>query len=251
MNNLKLSEKDAFIIGTGPSTAKLLKHKHLLNNFTVIGLNFSIKDFEENLDYHIVMEKEPNVIYNYMKNNPYREDLPRIINKIPLRFFPKDANLIPAVRCDFKHKPSLRSYTNEFGSGLFSGYITHTIRQPASVCLQALHLAGILGCKNVYTIGCDFLFQGDLRYYTGYDNKDHKSNISTSIVRPKNIVEVDFCGEKRLTAECYKNTADWTNRFIKEVCRPEMEVYDFSGGLLTAAIQLNLEEFMGKYENNI
>ena len=249
----KCSEKSSLIIGTGPSTKKILKYlKYLKDIFDVIiGVNFAIVDFEYILDFHMVMENKPTGITDYFKKIKSRKDLPRIFNYMSLRWLPKDLNIYKAIRWNFSGRPDVRKYKTEDGEGLFAGYHKKQFSNFGCVSLQALHFAGILGCSKAYTIGMDFVFGKDQKYYLGYTGKDHKKEITDAIVIPKNIVDVELNGEKRQTYYEYKETAEWMNRFIKEECVPNgMGVYDFSGGLLMEAKQLDIDEFMEGVEED-
>jgi len=253
-NNFK--SKKCLIIATGPSTKKLLKYKDNLRTYfdVIIGVNFAQIDFEDILDFHMVMENSPSRIINYFKQNQYRKDLPRILNWMCIEKFPKDMYKVKAQRHNFNHKPNIREYDTEHGYGLFEGYTKRCGIFPGCVTIQAIHFAGILGCSKIYTIGADFVFRDEDQYYKSYRDIKHKDEMNTVVVIPKKIVEVELNNKTYTTNECYEYSANYINRFINEECNLNgVEVYDFSNGLLISATQLNIDDFFKReyYNENI
>lgn len=245
------TNKSALIVSTGPSTKKLIKYKDIINKKfdVIIGTNYSILDFEQQLNFHVVMENWPKLLGNQLKKANYRRDLPRVINYIALRFLPKDINVVKATRCNFNHKPNLFEYKTDDGEGLFEGYTPVRNRGAyfGSVSLQSFHLACILGCTNIYFIGSECLTKKELHYYEDYKGKDIRDNMTNSAVRPPDIIKVQHNGKEYNSTPVYKLTADYINSLIIDQCRPNnIEVFDFSGGLLTEAEQLDIDVFMNK-----
>lgn len=250
----KHAGQSALIIGTGPSCKQLLDHRDQLRSKfdVIIGLNFSIIDFEQQLDYHLVLENKPTKVEFWMRQNPHRKDLTRILNNKAIRFFPSDLNIIKADRWDFDGKPDIRNYDVEGGSGLFAGYEELFI--DGSVIIQAVHLAGIMGCNKIYTIGGDLYFK-DKRYYYG-DDHSNKYRITH---KPMNrlgdkqlaLCEVEFRGEKVWSLPVYAKSALCVNKLAKEECEPNgIEVYDFSDGLLTTRPVIVSEFFQEEEKSN-
>jgi hypothetical protein len=72
----KHAGKSALVVGTGTSTLLAIETKHLLKSHfdVIIGINFATKELEEQLDYHIVMEHTPAVVYKEMFELNHRKD---------------------------------------------------------------------------------------------------------------------------------------------------------------------------------
>lgn len=165
----KYSGGAGLVIGTGVSTRKLLPHKdNLKKHFDVIvGVNFAIKDFESQMDFHVVAEKNPVNIYVEM-NKPEinnRSDLPRVFNWKAIHKYPKNLNFIKMTRNSFNGKPDIRKYKHNKTEGLLTGPINEDGLSVGTVVMQALHLICILGCDKVYLAGADFVFSKEYDHY--------------------------------------------------------------------------------------
>ncbi len=238
-------DNSALIIATGPSTSKLLKHKNKIKDMfdVVIGVNFSILDFDDCLDFYLSTENKPYSHISEFKENKYRVDIPRIVSYITIDRWPQDLNLFKVYRDTFDRKPNIRQYKNINGEGLFKGYDTIT-KAPGTVTLQAIHLATILGCNRIYIIGSELYYKTTARYYHAEYERKHNLNPRSKRDEHK-IVEVKIGSKVYKTLNAYKWTVHYINRFIGEECTPNgVQVMDFSDGLLTSAIQLDLDEFM-------
>jgi hypothetical protein len=235
----------ALIIGTGPSTSKLLKHKHKVKDIfdVVIGVNFSILDFDDYLDFYLCAENKPQLLINEFKKNKYKKDIPRLVSYISIDRWPKNFNLFKIHRDTFARKPDIRKYKTENGEGLFKGYDTLS-KSPAGAVLQSLHFSTILGCNKIYIIGSEFHYEIGARYYHAEYERKHNLNPRSKRNEHK-LIEVKVGQKTYRTLNAYKWAAHYTNRLIDEECIPNgVEVIDFSDGLLTSATQLDLDKFM-------
>lgn len=236
--------KTILILGTGTSTSLAIPHKYNLKKHfdIIIGINFATKEFEDQMDYHIVMEHTPVPIYTDMFKRKHRKDLPRILNCTCLKSFPQYLNIIKSTRYGFNDNPHPRKYTKDDGEGLFSGYnnIAH------STAIQAIHLACIMGCDNIYLIGIEMMFKDKFDHFYKdrlYRNRPkHLSKASTHT-----IINVDVDDKKYESIQFFKNSAEDIDRFIASACRPMgINIYDFSEGLLKEPIKLDFDKFMDK-----
>ena len=245
-------DNSALIIATGPSTSKLLKHKNNIKNIfdVVIGVNFSILDFDDCLDFYLSTENKPYSLMDEFKENKYRVDVPRIVSYITIDRWPQDLKLFKVYRNTFNRKPGIRRYKTENGDGLFKGYDTFN-KAPGSVTLQAMHFATILGCNRIYIIGAELCYETDImHYYKEYEqnNYPHISHPLSGRNEDQLVeVKIEVTNRQKIckTRNTYKWSAHYINRFIDEECIPNnVEIFDFSNGLLTSATQLDLDSFM-------
>jgi hypothetical protein len=248
--------KSALIIGSGPSVQNIKKFESRLRNYfdVVIGVNFAILDFENVLDYHLVLEDKPTRVAFLTRITRCRTDLPRILSYKAIRYFPLHLKIIRAKKCGENF--NIFEYKTKRSEGFFNGYEEFPIGR--SIIFQALHFAGILGCKKVYTIGTELLFR-DSKYYYGKDFRKkyritHKK-IERDIKLNRDLytqVSIDHRGEKCFSIPFYIETAKGINRFIEEVYQKNgIEIYDFSNGLLLDEIQIDLDEFFGPQNGSI
>ena len=228
------------IIGTGASTKRILPYKHLLKEKfdVIIGVNFSIKEFEKEMDYHVVGEKTPTKLFII---DNFRKDLPRIFNWKTILKYPKDMNFVKMTRNYFNTGVNIRSYKAEKTEGLFIGPIASDNLSLGTVMLQAIHLAGIIGCKDLYLVGADYVFTKDLdHYYNDKLYRDTKKDWGTP------IITVEYNGEKRSTLRYFKESAAYINKVINYTLKPaSINVYSFSDGLITNAECVDVDKFFG------
>jgi hypothetical protein len=235
--------KSAILIGTGPSAQDILKYKSIIKNkFDVaIGVNFSIADFEDVLDFHLIMESKPTKIAKWMNDNhDFSLNLKRVFNQRSIRLFDPRFSFVKAKRGYYGNNFNVRKYSED--DGLLFAY--KDIIGGATVMLQAMHFACILGCSSMYLIGAELYFR-DQRYY--FDNQEeHNLSIHKTICRPEyNPISIEHNGESVYSIETYIGSAMCMNKFILSECVPAgIKVFDFSGGLVTEAEQINIDSFM-------
>lgn len=232
----------ALIIGTGSSTAKLLNYKSEIKKHfnVVIGLNFATKDFEDIMDFHIIMEKNPVVMAAEMSLN-YRKDLIRVLNYKSIGLFPKDMNIIKARRDQFQDTFSITSYRSKYYEGLLEKRKPGRLLYYGTVMLQALHFACILGCKNIYLIGADLMFKDEFDHY--YKDRFYRDPVTAPESRSP-LSNVIVNGETFQTTYVFKKSAKYIDKAIIGQCRTRgIEVYDFSDGLIKQAVKLDVDSF--------
>lgn len=236
----KHSGKSVLIIGAGPSSQKIVKHSTQLKKWfdVVVCLNFSIRDFDGIADYLMVLENKPTVLAKWIRENVKDRSLTYIVNQNSVRFFPQSLNLVLADRSTCNDAPDITNYNGS----LFDGF--SYIREGTSVLIQALHMAGIFGCSEIYMIGVEMMFK-DSRYY--YDPKrriTHKAPTDRSHKDLK-MHEIDFNGEKYQSFPVYYKSAESANVLIKTVFADNgIRVVDFSKGLITEAEKMNIDGFI-------
>lgn len=235
------------IIGTGPSTKELVSFKgRLKSRFgLVMGLNFATNDFEDEMDYHVVLEKNPVKTYQAMiDSGEYRRDLPRILNWKSLDRFPGDLNIYKSTRSNFSFSPDISKYRHNGTEGLLLGPPDSKGLSVGSVMLNAIHLASIMGCAKIYMVGADLLFKDQ---YDHYYPDNHYRKSTTKLKNRSPIIKVSHKGKTYQTTEFFRESAKFIDTVIETKCNPiGIEVFDFSEGLITKAKQLNLKEFFGE-----
>lgn len=240
-------DKSVLIIGTGSSTAELIKYKDQIKSKfdVIIGLNFATKNFEDVLDYHVILESNPVAIYSEMNKSgaKYRRDLPRILNWKCIHRFPKDLTTIyKAIRSNFDFNVDITKYKHNGSEGLLYGPIDTTGLSAGTVMSNAIHFACIMGCNKIYMVGADLLFRDENDHYYA-DNQFYRKS-KTKIHKRSPIVKVIHKGKSYLTTELFRESAKFIDKIIKEQCEPNgIEMYDFSDGLLYQPKQLNMKDF--------
>jgi len=240
----KHSKSSVLIIGTGHSTKTLVPYKHSLRDKfdIIIGLNFATKDFEKQMHYHVILEKNPVVIYEDMKKRSYRKDLVRILNKKSIHRFPQDIIAVPAGRNHFNGNPNIRKYKHKGEEGLLIGPKGNKGLSVGSVTLNALHFAAILGASNIYLMGADLIFRDE---YDHYYPDHHYRKSKTKLANRSPIVDIDLAGKTYKTTRFFQESAVYIDKVIDTFCAEAgIAVYDFSNGLISNAIKLDLDEFM-------
>lgn len=241
----KHKDCSALLMGTGYSAKTFIPHKKSIRDLfgIVIGLNFITNDFEDILDYHMILEKDPVASYTEMhKTKKYRRDLPRILNWKTLHKFPNDLNIYKATRANFNFRPNIKKYRHNGQEGLLIGPQKGKNLSVGSVMLNALHLACIMGCKHIYMVGADLMFKDDNDHYYKDNNFYRKSKTKEANRSP--IVQVNHKGETRYSTQFFVESAEFIDEVIDKHCRSlGIEVYDFSDGLLKRPIPINVKDF--------
>lgn len=239
-------DSSVLIIGTGISTKNLIKYKsELRKRFDIIiGLNFAIKDFEDILDFHIVMEKAPIGIEKEMAQNGYRRDLIRVLNYKAIKFFPDDIPIIKARREYFNGEHLINKYRLYGYEGLLE------VRKKAefgrlfygTVLLQAIHFACILGSTNIFLSGADLMFKDGVDHY--YGDRYYRDPVITPEKSRSKIISFKHNGVDVTSTHVFRRSAKIINAIITGECRPSgIRVFDLSKGLLSSAIQIDIDEF--------
>lgn len=234
----------ALVICPGPSTQNLIKYKDRLREKfdVIIGLNGAILEFEELMDYHLVMDRISNWNIDLMGwfKKDYRRDLPRILNYKAIHVYPEDLNIYKCHRTLFGNNTKLREY-----NGFFIGRANRQGLKVGTPAIHTIHLAGILGCSEVYMIGLELKFDNDRDHYF---NKEMYYRKEVAKTKPRNsslIVEVEHNNKKILTMEYFLDSAEYLNQHTIPWCNKNgLRIFDFSGGLLSDDIQLDLDAFM-------
>lgn len=255
--NMKLPSPETFtnkypnsrvlLIGTGPSTQKLIKYKDQLKKRfdVIIGVNFAMKHFESELDFHVLAEKNATNCLFPEGSKAFSKTLTRVFNWKVIPKYPKEMNFVKFTRNYFEGTPNIRSYklggTNT--EGLFIGPVGNDGLSLGTVLLQAMHLGAIIGAKSISIMGADLVFTEALDHY--YD-REYRDDKKFNRGPKRDIITVNHNGKTVNTLNYFKESAQYLDKVINEVFRPAgIEIYDFSGGLLTAPIKLDIDEFFG------
>lgn len=235
----------ALLMGTGDSAKTFIPYKDKIKDRfdVVIGLNFITNDFEDILDYHMIMEKDPVASYTEMHaTGKYRRDLPRILNWKTLHKFPQDLNIYKATRANFGGKYDITKYKHNGQEGVLVGPQKGKGLSVGSVMLNALHLACIMGCSDIYMVGADLMFKGKYDHYYNDNNFYRKSKTKKANRSP--IVNVKHNGSTHQSTQFFVESAEFMDEVIVNKCRPiGIDAYDFSDGLLKAPLQLMTRNF--------
>ena len=237
----------ALIIGTGTSAKKLIPYIGVLKNTfdIIIGLNFATKHFEDIMDYHIVMEKNPKHLVDEMYKSGYKKTLPRVLNYKCIKMFPDDLLIYKARREHFFAKPSIKKYNFRHVEGLLEYRPPPEKKRKfyyGTVALQALHFACIVGCDKIYMAGIDLMFKDDYDHY--YGDKFYREPVVTPMASRCPIIKYVRDGKTINTTYVFNKSAKCINAIIKSQCIPNnIYVYDFSNGLIKCAEKLDIDKF--------
>lgn len=229
----------ALIIGGGPSSGVLLNYKDKLRDKfdIIICLNYSIGDFQDCADYLMVLENKPTRLARWLRDAITNTDLTYILNSKAVRFFEPSLNIVKSDRTPDEDGLDIRNYKG----GLFDGF--STVRVGTSVAVQALHMAGIFGCSSIHLVGTELFFTDSKYYYTEANHLSHKG-INRLGSKDLTQVEIMFNGKKYWSIPVYHKSAESMNKLITgELSRNNIEVSDFSKGLVTEAKQADIDEF--------
>ena len=105
----KHAGSNVLIISSGPSTKDLIKYRDKLREHfdVIIGVNRTCIDFEDVMDYHMIMEKSPKfLVESIFEQREYRRDLTRVLNFDNIEFFPKDFPVVKVFRI-YDPKPDI------------------------------------------------------------------------------------------------------------------------------------------------
>ena len=252
----KHAGSNILIISSGTSTKDLIKYRDKLRDHfdVIIGVNRTCLDFEDALDYHMVMEKNPtSIVKAVFQQREYRRDLTRVLNSDIIEFFPKDLPVVKVFRFCEK-KLDITNSTYRMGDKKVVGLQDCQTSPKAgipntagfgTVTLQALHFACIIGGTNIHLIGADLMFKGEYDHYYKDDDiyrSPEKHGMKHTFYN--NMVKVNYHGKEIETTFVFRQSAGYLDKIIKECCIPAgIKVYDFSDGILTVPTKLDLDEF--------
>jgi hypothetical protein len=239
------------VVSSGPSTSKILKYKDKLKNKfdAVICVNYSFRDFDDVSDFHIIVERQkktdPITVPGALDKKNYRTDLPRLVNWNGSELYDSKYNLYKTTRSNFHYKPHIRKYRYNNSEGLLYWTPKSKGWSSGTATLSAMHFATMLGADEVYLIGSDLYFKDEYDHY--YKDKVYRDPGFTKKVQPKHrmdIVSVSLGdGRKVQTTNLFSDAAETINDLIPTVFM-DVKVFDFSGGLITKAIPLDIDNFM-------
>jgi hypothetical protein len=117
----------------------------------------------------------------------------------------------------------------DYGMGLLSGWLLQHKEAGVEVYVgtvgaQLLHLAGILGCAEVHTIGYDLMFRGDKKHHA-YDYPTYKADKFRTDKFRTEYKGID-------TQWAWIETAQWLKEIEYLFDRDGLEWHDHSNGLL-------------------
>lgn len=237
------------IISNGHSTRAILdKKKEIRDKFDCILLvNSGFKYFDDICDFHMICEKisptSANRVYKDLNAGNYRTDVPRFFNWKGIENYDPKYNIHKLARNYFGGKPNLRTYCHNSQEGILIGPPSKRGLSLGSVTLSSMHLACILGAKEIYLIGADMMFKDDSdHFYQDRQYRDGQKHIKPE--NRNNIVTVQFQGKTYETTDYFRDSAKCIDDLIKNVFSKEVEVFDFSDGLIQAAKPLDVKEFL-------
>lgn len=244
--------KKVLIISSGDSTLKALKHKDKLRSKfdIIICVNYSFRDFDDIIDYHIVVERtvevDPISVARELDKKEFRKDVPRVVNWNGMHMYNKKYNMYKTTRSNFDFKPNIRKYRHNNSEGLLYWRQRASRWSSGTVVLSAMHFACLIGSSDIYLIGNDLYFKSEFDHY--YKDKIYRDKKEYSKFARKHrvgIVEVKHRGKTFQTSDLFKDSAETINELIPTLFK-DVNVYDFSDGLISTAINLDIDEFMAE-----
>lgn len=236
------------VISSGHSTANILAHKEKLKTkFDVImACNYSFEFFDDIIDFHLVTEKTSkdakNLVYKILGSKDFRKDIPRIINWKGIELYPKQYNYIKAVRSNFDYNPNIRKYKHNGKEGFLIGPPGKQNFSLGSVTLSAMHFSAMLGAAEIYLIGADMCFKNQYDHF--YNDRVYRNRPEElKKANAHNIVQVNLHGQTYDTTEFFKESAEYIDSVITTLFK-DIRVFDFSAGLLSAPVKLDINEFL-------
>ena len=186
-----------------------------------------------------------NIIHKILREGEYRTDLPRIINWKGIELYDKRYNLSKTTRCNFKKFPNIREYNHNGQEGLLTGPVSSQGFSLGTVSISAMHLAGILGVKDIYLIGSELIFKDDSdHFYKSRMYRDDQKNVKSKSNRHI-IIDVEKNGKSYKTTKYFMESAKYLDDVIEnEFIKNGINIFDFSDGLITKAINLDIHEFL-------
>ena len=238
----------ALVISNGHSTSHIVDKKAVLKNYfdCIIVVNRGFEFFDDVADYHVVCEKisptSMNRLYMTLNAGNYRTDMPRFFNWKGIQHYDSRYNVHKLVRNYFDGKPNIRRYSNGTTEGLLIGYPSSNNMALGSVTLSSMHLASILGAKEIYLIGADMMFKDNSDHF--YQDRAYRDGQKQTKAKNLNhVVSVEHRGKTYQTTDYFRDSATCIDKFIKDSFSKELQVFDFSDGLITAATPLDPVEF--------
>lgn len=238
------------VISGGDSTASILKYKDKLRNKfdAIICVNYSFREFDDISDFHITVERQKATdqitVPGAITDGKYRDDIARLVNWNGSELYNPKHNLYKTTRSNFYYKPDIRKYKHNGSEGLLYWKPKSNGWSSGSATLSAMHFATILGADDVYIIGSDLYFKSEYDHY--YKDKVYRDPEFTKKVQPKHrvgIVDVKIGGKVVKTTNLFRDAAETINELIPTVFG-SVNIFDFSEGLITVAMPLNIDEFM-------
>lgn len=241
----KYENSKILIIGNGYSTADLIKYRDKFKDHfdVVIGTNWAIRDFEKEMDMFLATEKmldEMGLVKYINKKNDYKKEIKHFINYRAINQFRNDIDKYKITRHPFGGNPDIRQYKIGEEEGLLKGPITPHGLSAGTVAAQGIHLASVLGAKEIYLVGCELVFKNnksdhyykdDFYYTSGRDKKDP-------------VVNTMWHGAMYKSTEFFVSSAKYIDKLTKENCaNAGIKVFDFSDGILGEPTKLNIDEF--------
>mgnify|MGYP001608313660 CR=1 FL=1 len=234
------------IVASGHSTGGFLQYKEKARKHfdVIIACNYAFEFVDDIIDFHIVTEKTSrdsrNTVHKILAGD-FRTDVPRIVNWKGIELYPKKYNLFKTTRANFDMMPNIYKYNHNGQEGLLIGPAGKQGFALGSVSLSALHFAVMLGAVEVYMVGADMCFKDQYdHFYKDRIYRDRPEDLKKS--NAHNIINVELNGQKHETTEYFKESAEHIDKLVPTLFK-DIKVFDFSNGLLTTPIKLNIEDF--------
>lgn len=234
-------ESKVLIIGTGPSAKSICPYINELKDYfdVIIGINSAIIEFESVMRFHMIPEENAYCEYRSLNDKCLfkNKDTPRIINSRNIGDVGSHLNIFSCDKIDISKITNFRLYSNSGHGGLAECYDSFGTPMGTAM-LQAIHFATILGASGIYIIGSEFCFSKKSdRYYNTkvYSNKDDGIYEKMTIHRN---------GRKFDTIRAFYVASTIVDSVLKNYVTPlNINVYDFSNGLLMGATKLKIEDY--------
>lgn len=243
---------DVLIVSSGESTSKLIPYKNKLRKKfdAIICVNYAFREFDDVSDFHIVVERQkdtdPITVPRAINNGVFRSDIPRLVNWNGSGLYNQKHNLYKTTRSNFYYSPDIRGYKSNGSEGLLCWKPKSRGWSSGTATLSAMHFASMLGASNIYLIGSELYFKSEYDHY--YKDKVYRDSEFTKMVQPKHrmdIVSAALNGDTVQTTNLFKDAAETIDELIPTIFR-DINIFDFSDGLISAAMRLDIDIFMEK-----
>jgi len=213
----------ALVVGGGPSGKDWRTLKRKLKPDILIGVNGVVQEAGQELDFWVTMECGSVLHAPWVKDRRAKRRIYNFKIKEAIGDTAPEAYYVARVEA---HPGFL---LKDYGLGLIMGHFDHALKEwPTSTSLQAFHLACVLGCRNVHTVGIELSVGPDQPHHW-YRNQPIGHCVPGYEVPAASRLR-EFHGVQ--TTEVWISLARWWRNKIRPMCDQEgIRWIEHSGGL--------------------
>lgn len=239
LNKGKYHNKTALIVLGGPSASEWQYLAKKINADVLLGAN-GVNSLIPNLDYWMCIENMKRTASLARKNDVraiefmqmFQRTGPKVRLVKSVALLRNTENVVAVTKSpsfDANDVPPLFSF-REYGTGYIKGALMKNKSAigelklaVGTVGLQLIHQAGILGCKQVHTIGFDLCFKGNMHH--AYKYPPYHPNV---YFKPENFTKYHGFS----TMHFWIESAEYLVKIKPEMDRVGLEWIDHSNGLI-------------------